>query len=60
MQNDLPPIAFQARMLKRLATTENISMAEVIRRSIDQTLAGSRTRSFPSRDLSAIDGPETP
>ncbi|MBK8833732.1 MAG: CopG family transcriptional regulator [Anaerolineae bacterium] len=39
----------QARVLKRLATVQNISMAEVIRRSIDQTLAASRAPSVDDR-----------
>ena len=44
----------QARMLKRLATAENISMAEVIRRSIDQTLAASRAPSDHDRRARAV------
>ena len=44
----------QARVLKRLATVQNISMAEVIRRSIDQTLAASRAPSVDDRRARAL------
>lgn len=44
----------QARVLKRLAAAGNISMAEVIRRSIDQTLAASRAPSADDRRARAL------
>jgi hypothetical protein len=44
----------QARVLKRLATAENISMAEVIRRSIDRTRAASRGPSVDDRRARAL------
>ena len=44
----------QARMLKRLAMLQNTSMAEVIRRSIDQTLAASRAPSVDDRRVRAL------
>ncbi|MEO6063135.1 MAG: CopG family transcriptional regulator [Thermoflexales bacterium] len=44
----------QARVLKRLAMAGNISMAEVIRRSIDQTLTASRTPSVDDRRARAL------
>lgn len=54
MQNDVPPIVFQARMPKRLATIGGVSLAEVIRRSIDQTLIGLRVRSADDRRARAL------
>jgi hypothetical protein len=44
----------QAAALKRLAATENVSIAELIRRSIDHTLDTARTISLADRRRRAL------
>ena len=44
----------QASALKRLAVRENMSIAELIRRSIDQTLAATHTASQTDRRIRAL------